>query len=325
MQERNPDPDPLELLEIEMTRASTGKVGRRFSRRSTCLLVLLFASSLGTAFAVAAVVSARHSVDPAAQPLSISAEPPSRTVAPGVSAQFAVRVARRESDINEPGLRGRTGLSVANSESALPAGADVSFTPQRGLASQRALRQTTTLTVTTAANTPPGTYRLWVQARRPHRSGSTAINLVVSHRVGSGAGPKGTPQPQPPPPDAFAISGALPESLTPGTAASLDLTLANRESTDLSISSLSVRVASVSGPQSDPAHPCSANDFSVEQFSGPPNFTLAASSTASLSELGFAPTEWPRIAMLNLPVNQDGCKLASLSLSFSGSATEATP
>ncbi len=307
-----------------MTRASTRRVGRRFCRRSTCLLALLVTSSLGAAFAVAAVVSARHSVDRAAQPLSISAKPPSRTVEPGASARFAVRVARRdrEFEANQLGLRGRTDLSVVN---ALPSGANVSFTPQRGLASRRARRQTTTLTVTTAANTPPGTYRLWVHARRPHRSGGTAIRLVVTHRSGSSAAAKRAPQPSPLPPDAFAISGELPESLTPGTGASLDLTLANRESTDLSISSLSVQVASVSGPQSNLAHPCSANDFSVEQFSGAPGFTLAASSTASLSELGFVPAEWPRVSMLNLAVNQDGCKLASLSLSFSGSATEVAP
>ncbi|HEX3172802.1 MAG TPA: hypothetical protein VHQ43_01115 [Solirubrobacterales bacterium] len=210
----------------------------------------------------------------------------------------------------------------------LPAGASVSFAPQRGLASQGASRPTTTLTVGTAVDTPPGAYVLLLQAHRPRRSGSTAVNLVVSDRSESDAGPAdGSPSPAPTvtAPKAFTIDGALPNPLTPGTAASLDLTLVNRESADLSISSLNVQVASVNGPQSDLAHPCSANDFSVEQFSGAPGFTLAASSTASLDELGFTPEEWPEVTMLNLPVNQDGCKQASLTLAFVGAATEGTP
>ncbi len=295
------------------------------NRRPVRLLVIGLVSSLGATLAVAAVVvSTRHSADVSAQPLSIRAEPSSRTVAQGASARFAVRVARRHSSgPNRLGLSGRTSLRLAT---ALPSGAGVSFTSQRGIASQGASRHSTTLIVTTAVNTPPGTYILRVRADRPHRSGSTGISLIVSDRDNAGAAPVLNP-PAPPlvTPDAFTIDGALPDPLTPGTAVPLDLTLTNEENTDLSISSLGVQVTSVGGPQSDPTHPCSANDFSVKQFSGTPGFALPASSTASLSELGFAPAEWPEISMLNLPVNQDGCKQASLSLFFSGAATEATP
>jgi hypothetical protein len=307
--------------------AGTGakRTGRR-DRRPVRLLVIGLASSLGVTLAVAAVVvSVRHSADAAAQPLSIHAEPSSRTVAPGVSAQFSVRVTRRHSRPNGLGLSGRTSLHVAT---ALPSGAGVSFAPQRGLASRESPHHSTTLTVTTAVNTPPGTYKLRVQAHRPHRSDSTSISLIVSGSGNSvGASPLGSPAstPQLTTPDAFTIAGVLPHPLTPGAAAPLDLTLVNQESIDLSISGLSVQVASISGPQTDPTHPCSASDFSVEQFSETPGFTLPASSTVSLSELGFTPTEWPEVSMLNLPVNQDGCKQASLSLSFSGTATEATP
>lgn len=297
------------------------RMGRRNSRPIR-LLVIGLASSLGaTAAAAVVVVSGRHSADVAVQPLSIRAEPSSRTVAPGVSAQFAVRVARRHSESNRVGLSGRTSLRIAT---ALPSGAGISFTPQRGLASRGAPHHSTTLIVTTAVNTPPGTYKLRVRADRPHRSGSTAISLIVSGRGSSNAAPVLTSPPVTTP-DAFMIAGALPYPLTPGAAAPLDLTLVNQESIDLSISSLSVRVASISGPQMDPTHPCSTSDFSVEQFSETPGFTLPASSTASLSELGFTPVQWPEVSMLNLPVNQGGCKQASLSLSFSGTATEATP
>jgi hypothetical protein len=221
------------------------------------------------------------------------------------------------------GLGGRTTLSVGRE---LPAGTGTSFT-QRGLASSPP-HLTTTLTVATAADTPPGTYLLHVQARRPHRSGATAISLIVSGHTTSGAVsalPPATPDPPLTVPDAFTIAGALADPLTPGAAAPLDLTLANQAGTDLSISTLSVQVANVSGPHADASHPCSANDFSVEQFSGPPGFTLPASSASSLSELGFAPAEWPQVSMLNLPANQDGCKQASLTLAFAGTATEEAP
>lgn len=307
-----------------MTRTGAKRTGRR-NRRPVRLLVIGLAATLGATIAVAAVVvSARHSADVAVPPLSIRAEPSSRTVAPGVSAQFAVRVARRHLGPNGLGLDGRTGLRVA---SALPSGAGVSFASRPAL-SREASRHSTTLTVTTAVNTPPGTYMLRVQARRPHRIGSTAISLIVSDRGSSNAAEapiSPTLTPTVTTPDAFTIAGALPNLLTPGTAAPLDLTLVNRESVDLSISSLSVQVAGAGGPQTDPTHPCSASDFSIVQFSGAPGFTLPASSTTSLSELGFTPAQWPEVSMLNLPVNQDGCKQASLSLSFSGAATEATP
>jgi hypothetical protein len=121
------------------------------------------------------------------------------------------------------------------------------------------------------------------------------------------------------------MAGALPGLLRPGSGAPLDLTLTNLEDRDLLIASLTVEVAAVSGPQTSPTQGCDPDDFSVEQFSGAPGFTLPAAGSADLGELGFEPSEWPRVSMLNLPINQDGCKGASVSLSFSGTATEATP
>jgi hypothetical protein len=297
-------------------------VERRFRRRSTCLLVLGLAASLGASIAVAAaLVSARHSADMATQRLSVRAEPSSRTVAPGSSAHFAVRVAGRH--VGRAGLGGRTTLSVGRE---LPAGAGISFS-QRGHA-LAAPRLTSTLAVATAPDTPPGTYLLHVRARRPHRSGTTVISLIVSGSTTTGAAAVTPPAPPDSPfivPDAFTIAGALAATLSPGAAVPVDLSLANQEGIDLSISTVSVKVASVSGPHVDATHPCSADDFSVAQFSGASGFTLPASGTASLSELGFAPAEWPQVSMLNLPANQDGCKQASLVLAFTGTATEEAP
>lgn len=308
-----------------MARSEPQRAGRgRYSRR-TCLVALGLLLSLGAASALAALVTSRGQSGEVARSLRVGAQPSSQTVAPGASARYVLRVTRTQ--VGAKGLSGRTAMGVA--DAGLPAGAGVSFSPQRGLASPRAPNQPTTLTVTTAANTPPGTYTLQVRAHRPRRQGGTAVRLTVSAPTSSQAPPESSPSIPPtspiPPvraPDAFTIAGVLPTPLSPGAGVPLDLTLTNRESADLQISSLAVSVASVSAPRADSTHPCGPDDFSVAPFSGAPGFTLPAAGTASLSELGLAPADWPQVSMLNPPVNQDGCKGASLALSFSGTATQ---
>lgn len=299
------------------------RAGRRFHRRPVCLVALGLAMSLGAASALAAVLPARQSAG-SARSLTVRVDPSSRTIAPGTSARFAVNV-------SQP-LRGRirlsglTGLHVGGS--GLPSGANATFSPQRGLASPRAARQRTILTVTTAVDTPVGTYSLRVRAHRPHRSGSTAVTLIVASPSSSVAPSSPVPLGTAPlvrAPEAFRIAGALGAPLTPGTGQPLDLTLINLENTDLVISSLVVEVASVDAPESDLHHACGTDDFAVEQFSGATGFTLPALTTVSLGALGFTTSEWPQVSMLDLPVNQDGCKAASFSLAFAGTATEVAP
>jgi hypothetical protein len=168
-----------------------------------------------------------------------------------------------------------------------------------------------------------GIYTLRVRARRLHHRGLATVRLVVAKPPSEPAAPN--PPETVSAPDAFEISGSLPVALTPGTGQPLDLTLLSRESSDLSITGLDVRLASVSASRPGSALDCSASDFSVEQFSGAPGFTLHAGSRASLGELGFGPAEWPQVAMRDLPVNQDGCKGASLTLEFSGFAARESP
>jgi hypothetical protein len=312
-----------------MTGNDDKRTGRRFGRRPTLLLALGLVSSLGAGSALATVlISGSPPVQPS-RPLVLRVAPASRTISPGATATYTVNVARSHRPI---GLSGRTELAVR--DGGLPAGADISFT-SAPLGPGLAPRARTTMTVTTAADTPPGTYRVRLRARRPRRSGTAAVELTVSHPSSAGRPTAETPPSIEPPvvppgppvfaPDAFTIAGDLPERLTPGSGEPLDLTLTNLESSDLLIASLSVRVARVSGPQADATHGCNPDDFSIEQFSGAPGFSLPASSSADLGELGFEPADWPTISMLNLPLNQDGCKEASLSLFFSGSATDVTP
>jgi hypothetical protein len=320
--------------------AGTGekKAVRRLGRRSALLVALGLISSLGAAGALAAVVVDSDARRSPTRPLLIRIAPATRTVAPGSTATYTVRVARF--DHRPIGLSGRTSLAVDDGN--LPTGAEASITSVLRVGASLAPRARTTLTITTAAGTRPGTYEVRLGARRPHRRGSAAVELTVS-RLPAPDPPTSRPPPGEPPhevlppppiappappvttPDSFTIAGTLSDLLTPGSGEPLDLTLTNLQNTDLLIASLSVEVASVSGPLTDATHPCDAGDFSVGQFTGAPGFKLPASSSADLSELGFDPGEWPTVSMLNRPVNQDGCKHASLSLSFTGTATEATP
>jgi hypothetical protein len=308
--------------------AGTGdkRAGRRFGRRSALLVTLGLVSSLGVAGALAATTMSRSSSGPGTN-LAVRVAPASFTVTPGATASYMVRVVRNH--YRAIGLSGRTNLVVRRA--GLPAGAVASFSNSSAVGAGFLPSARTTLSITTAAGTPPGTYEVQLGVLRPRRLGSAMVELVVSAPAANVAGRAEPPAevapsvpPVPAPPDAFTIAGVLPHLLTPGTGEPLDLTLTNLEATDLVIANLNVRVTAVNGPQRNSTHTCDPEDFSIEQFSGTPGFTLPAASSADLGDLGFGPSEWPTVSMLNRPVNQDGCKGASLSFAFSGTANEAT-
>jgi hypothetical protein len=317
-----------------MTHGDDKRAGRRFGRRPSLLLALGLVTSLGAGSALAAVVVSRSVPVRPGRALVVRIAPSTRTVSAGATATYTVRVAR--ADERSFGLSGRTALAVG--DAGLPAGTDATITSARRVGARLARQARTKVTITTSTDTPPGTYEVRLGAERPHRRGSAVIELTISRppppdppaaSPPRAEAPPGDASPAPPPvpvipvappvttPDAFTITGSLTGLLTPGTGEALDLTLTNLESTDLLISSLEVEVRTAT-------RGCDPDDFSVQQFSGAAGFTLPASNSADLGDLGFDPTEWPRVSMLNLPVNQDGCKGASLSLSFSGTATEAT-
>jgi hypothetical protein len=121
-------------------------------------------------------------------------------------------------------------------------------------------------------------------------------------------------------PASFTISGDAGQ-LWPGVSQPVNLSLSNPNGQAISVDSLTVSVRSVSAPQATGALPCSAADFSVTQFPGPYPLTLPAHTTRSLSDLGVGSPEQPHVAMLDWPVNQDGCLGATVTLSYSGTAT----
>lgn len=119
--------------------------------------------------------------------------------------------------------------------------------------------------------------------------------------------------------DVFTISGNLDTTLYPGGSGALDLTLTNVTSGELTVGEITVAVASV---DTQPQRQCLIADFVVTQLDQALQFTLPANATRTLTQLGVAPADLPRVAMTNTPVNQDGCKNSTVNLAFAGRAAE---
>jgi hypothetical protein len=178
------------------------------------------------------------------------------------------------------------------------------------------------------ARSRPGDRR----AIAPVTLGAAPRPVVTPPRpTGDGAPPSavseapGAASPSAPQPTSFTIGGDVPHPLEPGMAVPLDLVLTNPGAAAITISHLDVSVGSVSAPWARATFPCGLHDFSVTQFSGSYGFTLGPSSTRSLSQLGVSTQQLPRVAMLDRPVNQNGCKGASLRFVFVGASAGGTP
>lgn len=119
----------------------------------------------------------------------------------------------------------------------------------------------------------------------------------------------------------FRISGDALRPLSPGRSAAIDVVFSNPRDARLHVTSLRVRVRAVSAPNATSVRPCTRRDFAVRQVR--PHFAahVPARSTRRLSESGLRRGAWPRVRMVNRPVNQDGCKGASITLGFRGSGS----
>jgi hypothetical protein len=276
-------------------------------RRAKLAFVALGAISCigGAAYAVAQTAGTSQSQATASAPtlakagqsLSIAITPLTRLVAPGNTTTFTVRIRN---------LRGTHRLVRLSILDGVPEGATASISP-RSTGGSRA-----TLTLATA-NARSGGRRIRVLARSGHRRASAALNLVIGSPKQAQTGNAN-----------FAIAGNLATPLEPGIGAPLDLALTNPGTTEISVSGLQVGVSSIEAPRASASYPCTSDDFSVAQFSGAYGFTIPGSSTRTLSELGFSEAQLPQVAMPNRPINQNGCKGASLQFDFTGTAMGGT-
>lgn len=137
----------------------------------------------------------------------------------------------------------------------------------------------------------------------------------------SGAQSTDTGDGPPPIGASFTISGNAPSFLYPGPMKqALNLTITNPNPGSISINSLTVTVSGVSGGTNSPVA-CTGSDFNVVPINPSALPFTAPPGTSTLSSDGVTTANQPSLEMLDQPWNQDGCKNATVSLSYSGSAT----
>ncbi|MBT2567163.1 hypothetical protein J7I84_11780 [Arthrobacter sp. ISL-85] len=223
---------------------------------------------------------------------SVAATPDSVTVPPGATAVYTLQLTRTN-------FTGPVSFSVLG---GLPSGATASFSPSPTTGNS------TTLQVATTSGSPTGISSLYLVGTGKDSSGKAQyayanVQLVLDATIKQ-----------------FGISGNVPGTLAPGTSAGLNLQISNPINKPLSLTNLSVAVAGVTRSAAAVASnlPCTPADFTVTQYSGP--YPLAVPATGgSLQGLNVAQSAWPRVGMLDTSTNQDGCKGATLQLSYSGS------
>ena len=123
----------------------------------------------------------------------------------------------------------------------------------------------------------------------------------------------------------YTIAGNVPTQLYPGAAPSrINVSFTNPNAGNGGYGPMGVRVAhltmaisGISAPAATRLLPCPVSDFALTQFSGVHPFLIPQGSW-SLKSLGFAEARWPSVRLVNRPVNQDGCKGATITLTFVG-------
>ncbi len=117
----------------------------------------------------------------------------------------------------------------------------------------------------------------------------------------------------------FDVSGSVDGMLAPGVSRPLDLQVSNPSNKSIAVTNLTVAISQVVRTTTAVAAnlPCTTADYKLSQYSGQYPLTVVP-GTRSLSALGVSQSAWPRIQMLDTAQLQDGCKGATLKLTYSG-------
>lgn len=287
------------------------------SRRAGLLFVVLAAAALSLG-AYPGSGRVLGSTRPHRQ-LGIVLTPRKVTLTPGSSVRLTVAIRRRH-------LNGPVKLTVV---SKLPRGLTARFAPGR----TRGKRSV--LTVRAATRLRVGRYVLRVQATARRMKRITRLVVTVVKRggtttgtiTGGGTAPGPTSNAGPVGGSGTAdigasmsISGGPAQALEPGMSQPIDLVLHNSTSSSISLSTLTAAVSQVSAPRATAVLPCTASDFSMQQYSGAFPLVVVAGATVSLQQLGVPEAEWPAISMVDSSTDQDGCQGASVSLTYGADA-----
>ena len=218
--------------------------------------------------------------------------PSSRSVDQGQATSYSATVS------STGGFAGTVLLAVAG----LPAGATASFSPSSVKLTSGSTAQLS-MNVSTASSTAAADYELTMTGQSgtiQSAAVKTQFKVKAPLRV-------------------FGLSRDVSGLLAPGTSQSLDLGFNNPDK-GIDVGNLTVSVTGVVRTAKAVAAnlPCTAQDYAVVQYSG--RYPLAVpSGSSSLTQLGVPQAQLPRIAMLDTPRLQDGCKGAVLQLAYSGS------
>ena len=140
-----------------------------------------------------------------------------------------------------------------------------------------------------------------------------AAPAVQGHLTRSGASPQVDEQ-WVPRPQRIAISGDVQAMLGPGLSAPVKLAFSNLNPYAVRLRHVRVSIVALSAPHADASHPCTRADFAVQQM--PRGGLRVRRGLSDLVSLQVPMSRWPHLAMLNRPVNQDGCKGAQLTLRY---------
>ncbi|WP_432879856.1 hypothetical protein ACQPYH_33965 [Kribbella sp. CA-245084] len=281
-------------VSLSSGRTATTTLTARTSSATPTRSATITVQGLGTK--VSATITAGLVVNaPSSGSLAMSATPASITQEPGATAVFAVQLSR--TNLPGPVLLAAIG--------GLPLAARATYTPNPVTGNTSALQ------ITTPATAPDGTYPLYLTAIGTDPTGVLRFAHVTVTLVLQRNGKD------------FAISGNLSGQLAPGVSRPLDLTLTNPNKKPISVTNLTVALASVTRTQYAVAHnlPCGPADYRLTQYAGTYPLTVPGNTSAALSGLQVPQPAWPQVAMLNTASNQDGCKGANLKLSYSGAGS----
>lgn len=224
--------------------------------------------------------------------ITVVLSPSSRTVDQGQSTTFTV------SATSTGGFAGQLTFTT----SGLPAGASASFTPSSVNLTAGGTVQTT-LTVGTATTTAAAKTDFSVKAGSGTIVSNAAPGQLQVLEVKR----------------SFGVSGSVNGLLAPGVSRPLELQISNPGNKSIAVTNLSVSITQVVRTPAAIAKnlPCTTADYKLTQYSGAYPLTVEPGVRA-LSALGVPESAWPRITMHDTAQLQDGCKGATLQLTYSG-------
>jgi hypothetical protein len=215
---------------------------------------------------------------------TLAASPANLNLQAGTSGSFTITITRRL--FISP---------ISFSVTGLPASTTATFVPTSTTGNS------VTLNISTSLTTPQGSNDLVVKGTSGAVNATTTAHLTVSAGQGQN----------------FGLSGSADRLLAPGVSGFIDVSITNPNNQPLNVTGITVSVTATSKPT------CTTSNFAVTQFSGTYPIVVPANSTRTLSQLGIAQAQRPKVSMIDLPVNQDICKNTGITLGFTGTGNGA--